>query len=82
MDLYIENNKKIYQSSDKDTYNSIQVIVNKMGINHPIKEKPYKSFDDEKLIEWYDKCFKLMIHLIRIKEINDINNERKLFNSD
>lgn len=82
LDLFIEKNKKTYQSIDKNTYNSIQLIVNKMGINHPIEEEPYKSFDDEKLIEWYDKCFKLMLHLIRTKEINEINKERKSFISD
>ena len=82
LDLFIEKNKKTYQSLDKNTYNSIQLIVNKMGINHPIEEEPYKSFDDEKLIEWYDKCFKLMLHLIRTKEINEINKERKSFISD
>lgn len=82
LDLFIEKNKKTYQGIDKDTYNSIQIIVNKMGINHPIKDEPYKSFDEDKLIEWYDKCFKLMIHLIRTNEINEINNERKSFISD
>ena len=82
LDLFIEKNKKTYQSIDKNTYNSIQLIVNKMGINHPIEEEPYKSFDDEKLIEWYDKCFKLMLHLIRTKEINEINKERKSFIND
>ena len=82
IDLYIENNKKSYQGIDKDTYNSIQIIVNKMGINHPIKEEPYKSLEDEEIMKWYDKCFKLMIHLIRTKEINKINKERKSFIND
>lgn len=77
LDLFIEENKRKYQSYDTDTYNSIQIIVNKMGINHPIKEEPYTSLDDNGLIEWYDKCFKLMIHLIRKENIININNERK-----
>jgi len=76
LDLYIEEDKKKYKSIGSDTYNSIQTIVNKMGINHPIKEEPYSSFDEKILITWYDKCFKLMIHLIRIKDINEINKER------
>jgi hypothetical protein len=82
LDLYIEKDKRIYQSLDKDTYNSIQVIVNKMGVNHPIKESPYDMFDKNELAEWYDKCFKLIIHLIRKKEINKINDERKLLAGD
>ena len=77
LDLYIENTKKTYQEVDKDTYNTIQFIVNNMGINHPLKKEPYLSMNEVELIEWYDKCFKLMIHLIREKEVNEINKERK-----
>ena len=48
-----------------------------MGVNHPITEEPYKSFTEEQLIEWYDKCFLMMIHAIRTVEVNKIKNERK-----
>lgn len=82
LDLYLEKNKKAYQEVDKDTYNTIQVIVNKMGVNHPLKEEPFITFNEEKLIGWYDKCFKLIIHLIRKKEIKKINDERKSLVSD
>lgn len=77
LDKYIEENKTVYKSINTDTYNSIQTIVNKMGINHPLSEEPFKSFSTDELINWYDKCFKLIIHLIRQKEVNDINNSRK-----
>ncbi len=77
IDKFIEEEKKNYKSIDCDTYNSIQVIVNKMGINHPIKEDPFNNFEEEELINWYDRCFRLMIHLIRAKEINNINKDRK-----
>ena len=53
------------------------VIVNKMGINHPIKEEPYKNFTDKELIKWYDNCFVMMIHAIRTVQVNKIKNERK-----
>ena len=76
LDLYIEKNIKI-KSFDNELDNSIGTIVNKMGINHPIKEEPYKSFTDSQLIDWYDKCFLMMIHAIRMVEINKIKNERK-----
>ena len=75
LDKYIEENKKSYKSINVDTYNSIQTIVNKAGINHPLEE-PFKSLPKEELISWYDKCFKLMIHLIRQKEVNEINKKR------
>ena len=76
LDMFIESNKKDYQSLDNDTYNSIQLIVNKMGINHPINDYPYNEMSNNEIIEWYDKCFKLIIHLIRQKIVKDINKER------
>lgn len=76
IDLYIEKNINI-KSFDKDLDNAIGTIVNKMGVNHPIKEEPYKLLTDEELIKWYDKCFLMMIHAIRTIEVNKIENERK-----
>lgn len=76
LDLYIEKNINI-KSFDKELDNSIGVIVNKMGVNHPIKEEPYKNFSREQLLEWYDKCFLMMIHAIRTIEIKNIKDERK-----
>ncbi len=76
IDLYIENNIKV-RLFDVELDNSIGTIVNKMGVNHPIKDEPYKSFTEEQLIEWYDKCFLMMLHAIRTAEINKIKTERK-----
>lgn len=82
LDKYIEEDKRTFKSINVETYNSIQTIVNKMGINHPIKEEPFNSLSPEEITSWYDKCFKLMIHLIRQKEINEINKSRKELISD
>ncbi len=76
IDLYIEENKKAYKNINNQTYESIQQIVNELGVNHPIKEK-YKDMPEVEISKWYDRCFKLMIHLIRQKEVNEINVERK-----
>ena len=76
IDLYIENDKSHFSKIDKDTYNSIGYIMNKFGINHVIDDK-YKNINEEELLKWYDKCYKLCIHLIRKREIDKINNERK-----
>ena len=75
IDLYIEKNIKI-KSFDKGLDDCIGTIVNKMGINHPIEEE-FKTLTVTELIEWYDKCFLMMIHAIRTVEINKIKNERK-----
>lgn len=76
IDLYIDSNKKRYKSISKDLLDSIETIVNKMGINHEAKEKPYGDLSDSELCQWYDKCFKMMIHLIRTEDIIEIKKER------
>ncbi|MGM9877412.1 MAG: hypothetical protein ACI33S_02065 [Bacilli bacterium] len=78
IDLFLEmgSNKKEFKSYDSSLYDAIGTIVNKMGINHPINEEPYLSLSTKEIIEWYDKCFKMMIHLIRSKSINEIKKER------
>ena len=47
-----------------------------MGVNHPVHEK-YKDMSETELCSWYDKCFKMMIHLIRTEDIISMKNERK-----
>lgn len=76
LDLYIEENIKL-KSFDTNLSNCIGMIVNKMGVNHPLNEEPFASFTEETLIDWYDKCFLMMIHAIRIPKIKEIQEERK-----
>ncbi len=76
LDLYIEKDKKLYKSFDSKLHDSIGTIVNKMGVNHPVDEEPFINMGRDEIIEWYDKCFKLMIHLIRMKDVNMIKEER------
>ncbi|MEG1597725.1 MAG: hypothetical protein RR294_06890 [Bacilli bacterium] len=79
LDIFIEKNQLNYSKLDKDTYGSIGYIMNNFGINHKINSK-YKDNDID-LIQWYDKCFTLCIHLIRLSQIREINNERKSLES-
>lgn len=76
IDLYIEKNINI-KAFDVNLNNAIGTIVNEMGVNHPINKEPYLSYNNTQLIEWYDKCFLMMIHAIRAIEVNKIKNERK-----
>ena len=76
VDLYIEQNKKELSGIDNKLYNAIGTIVNEMGVNHPINKK-FKYLTEKELLEWYDKCFLMMIHLIRGLEINKIKRERE-----
>lgn len=76
VDLYIDKYKSKYKSIGKDLLDSIETIVNKMGINHVSDELPFSNLSDSELCEWYDKCFKMMIHLIRTEDIIKIKKER------
>ena len=80
IDLYLESdlNKKNFKSLDSKLWDSIGTIVNKMGINHPIQDEPFLSLKHGEIISWYDKCFKMMLHLIRMKEIKSYKNERDI----
>lgn len=76
IDLYIDTNKSKYKKIGKELLDSIETIVNKMGINHQSKEPSFNNLSDYELSEWYDKCFKMMIHLIRTEDIIKIKKER------
>lgn len=76
IDVYIDKNKSKYKSYDQKLLDSIDTIMNKMGINHEPDEYPYNELKENDLIEWYDKCFKMMIHLIRTEDIIKIKKER------
>ena len=81
IDLYLDNDdkkiKKQIKSIDKDLVNTFETVLNNMGINHDNSDEIYKSMTVEEKIEWYDKCFLLMIHGIRAITVNEIKNERK-----
>lgn len=78
IDLYIDSNKRKYKSISADLLNSIDIIINKMGINHIEDKEPFNKFSNDELCAWYDKCFRMIIHLIRMEEISKISNETKL----
>ncbi len=80
IDLYLDdNNKKIkkqIRGIDNTLVDTFETIINNMGINHQGKEEVYTSMGDEEKIEWYDKCFLLMLHGIRAIKVSELKNER------
>lgn len=76
LDKFIEKEQSEYSKIDKDSYSSWGYILNNFGINHKINDK-YKSMTEKDLLIWYDKAFLLAIHMIRLKKIKTINQERK-----
>lgn len=77
IDLYIDGDKKKYKSISADLLNSIDIIINNMGINHFNNNKIFNAFSNEELCKWYDKCFKMIIHLIRMEYVSKISKEVK-----
>ena len=75
IDLYIEGNKQVFKQKDKSTYDLIGKIVNNYGINHHIKIDEIKLKDEKEIINAYDDCYKLMIHLIRSVEFSKIKEK-------
>ncbi|MCI9038390.1 MAG: hypothetical protein HFJ29_00680 [Clostridia bacterium] len=78
LDLYMDkDNKFIKKNINNELKNCIETIVNNMGINHETEKEPFNTMTDKEKIEWYDKCYLMIIHAIRSIEIKKIMEERK-----
>lgn len=78
LDLYMDkDNKFIKKHINNELKNCIETIVNNMGINHENEKLPFNTMTDKEKIEWYDKCYLMMIHAIRSIEVKKIMEERK-----
>lgn len=78
LDLYLEKDKAKLRGYDKGLYERIQQIVNKLGVNHSIKE-PYDKLNKDELLEKYDECFTMMTHLLRYDAVKQIEEKNKKF---
>lgn len=73
---YLSDNQDKYKSLNSSIYNSIKLIVNKMGIIGEIDNK-YKNLSNYKLRKYYDYCFRLICYLINTEFIIKIKDEIK-----
>lgn len=73
INIWIEKNKEEYKKSNHSLYKEISAIINNIGSRH--KENIDPPLTDEEKIYWMDKCFHLMLHLIRSTEISKISKE-------
>jgi len=78
LDLHLEKDKTRFRGYDKGLYERIQPIVNKLGVNHPIKA-PYDKLSKNELLEKYDECFTMMTHLLRYDAVKQIEEKNKKF---
>lgn len=70
--------EKKYLKINEEIYNTIKIIINKMGVIGDIDDK-YKSLTTYKLRKYYDYCFRLICFMINSKYI--YKNHDKIKNS-
>lgn len=76
---YLEPLRKEMRSYDKQLTEDIFFMLNQFDIRHNNRNQILDSQD--KYIEWYDKLFKMIIQLIRTKEIKKYQKELNAFKS-
>lgn len=75
---YLEPNRRELSSLNKSLTDDVFFILNKFYIRH--NNDGNTKFDtNEEYILWYDNLFKMMIQLIRTKNIKEIQNQLKDF---
>ena len=63
-----------YKSFNASIFNSIKLIITKMGVSSEI-DKKYISLSNYKLRKYYDYCFRLMCYLINSEYVYKIRDE-------
>lgn len=71
---YLEPKRNEYASLNNTLTSNVFFMLNKFYIRHNNPGNIQLSTDAEYIL-WYDRLFKMIIHLIRTKEINEIQNE-------
>ncbi len=72
---YLEPKRKYFNTYNKTLTECVFNLLNKLRIRHSNDKQ--KELSNEEYILWYDKLFKMMIHLIRTTSIVDIQKEVK-----
>ena len=73
---YLEPKRKEFNSINKSLTDDIFYMLNKFYIRHN-NDGNIKFDSNTDYIKWYDKLFKMIIHLIRSKYILDVQRELK-----
>ena len=72
--LFMCNDIEKYKNYNSTLFNSIKLIVNKMGVVGDI-DKKYSNLTNYKLRKYYDYCFDMMCYLIKTEEILKYKDE-------
>ena len=73
---YLSKDADKYKSYNTSIYNSIKLIVNKMGIVKEI-DKKYSNLSNYKLKKYYDDAFYMIVYLINTEEVIKYRDEIK-----
>ena len=72
--LFMSKDIEKYKSYNSTLFNSIKLIINKMGVVGDI-DKKYSDLSNYKLRKYYDYCFDMMCYLIKTEEILKYKDE-------
>ena len=73
---YILNDIDKYKSYNNSVYQSIKLVITKMGIIGEM-DKKYQNLSNYKLRKYYDYCFNMITYLLRTEAINKYKEELK-----
>ena len=73
---YILSDIDKYKSFNSSVYQSIKLVITKMGVVGEI-DKKYQNLSNYKLRKYYDYCFNMMTYLLRTETINKYKEELK-----
>ena len=77
---YILTDLEKYKSLNSSVYQSVKLVVTKMGIIGEI-DKKYQNLSNYKLRKYYDYCFNMITYLLRTETINKYKEELKMNNT-
>ncbi len=65
---YLDNNQDKYKVYNPPIYNTIKLVVTKMGVMGNV-DKKYVDLSNYKLRKYYDNCFYMIAYLIKMENI-------------
>lgn len=76
---YLEKHQEKYKKYNPTIYNTIKIVITKMGIIGNM-DKKYQELSNYKLKKYYDYCFELIMYLIKTENILKYRDEIRNYN--
>jgi len=65
---YMENNINKYKNYNSVLFNTVKIVILKMGVRYDI-DKKYSELSNYKLRKYYDYCFEIICYLIKTEDV-------------